>query len=180
GTRRDAAHSTYWFRHAFRRMYLILHGGSKDMINARLARFGLPGVATDLPANPYPRLRVVWNPQGFGSPDLPGNSAQAYYPGDAFVDVVGNDLYFVRGKAMWAAADALYDAHPTKAYSFPEWGLWGMDDPTFIRRMARFVRYHPRVEMIAYFNSESGSVWDLASKPLSRRAYRESIVPLAR
>lgn len=34
--------------------------------------------------------------------------------------------------------------------------------------------------MIAYFNSENGSVWDLASKPLSRQAYREAIVPLGR
>jgi hypothetical protein len=178
GTRRDRAHSTYWFRRAFRRMYLILHGGSKDVINAKLARHGLPGVARDLAANPYPRLRVIWNPQGFGSPDVPGNSAQAYYPGDPFVDVVGNDLYFVRGKAMWAAADALYDAHPTKRYAFPEWGLWGVDDPTFIRRMASFVQNHPRIEMIAYYNGEVGSFFDLGSKPLSRRAYRATIVPL--
>ena len=36
-----------------------------------------------------PAVRIVWNPQGYGCPDLPGNSAQAYYPGDRYVDVVG-------------------------------------------------------------------------------------------
>ena len=50
-----------------------------------------------------PMTRVVWNPQGFGAPDIPGNSAQAYYPGDAYVDVVGDDLYDLRGKAEWDA-----------------------------------------------------------------------------
>jgi hypothetical protein len=30
----------------------------------------------------HPFVQVVWNPQGYGSPDVPGNSAQAYYPGD--------------------------------------------------------------------------------------------------
>ena len=47
----------------------------------------------DLPSNPFPLTRVIWNPQGYGAPDIPGNRAQAYYPGDAYVDVVGNDLY---------------------------------------------------------------------------------------
>jgi hypothetical protein len=178
GTRRNAAHSTYWFRKAFRRMYLILHGGSKDVINAKLSAQGLPGIAADLPSIPYPTLRVVWNPQGFGSPNVAGNSAHAYFPGNAYVDVVGNDLYFIRGKAMWAAAQALYDAYPTKPYAFPEWGLWGIDDPGFIRRMASFVRTHPRVEMIAYYMSREGSIFDLGNKPLARAAYRAYITPL--
>ena len=64
-------------------MYLIVivHGGPVAAINAKLASLGLPPLAGgDLPANPFPTTRVVWNPQGFGDPDIPGNSAQAYYP----------------------------------------------------------------------------------------------------
>ena len=83
-----------------------------------------------------PSVEVVWNPQGYGSPDLPGNSAQAYYPGDAYVDVVGDDLYDIRGKAEWDAAEELYVAHPGKPFAFPEWGLWGLDDPAFVQRFA--------------------------------------------
>jgi hypothetical protein len=178
GTARNSAHTTAWFRKAFRRMYLILHGGSKDAINAKLAAYGLPGISTDLPANPYPALRVIWNPQGYGSPNIPKNSAAAYYPGDNYVDVVANDLYDIRYKAEWTANQSLYSAHPSKPYAIAEWGLWGIDDPAYVRRMASFVRNHPRVEFISYYNSKLGSTWDLGSKPQSRAAYKTYIVPL--
>jgi beta-mannanase len=125
-------------------------------------------------------MSVVWNPQGYGSPDIPGNSAQAYYPGDRYVDMVGDDLYDVRGKAEFAAADALYKAHRSKPFSFPEWGLWGIDDAKFVRQMATFVKTHPRTRMIAYFNAKPGSIFDLASKPRSLAAYKRYIVPLGR
>lgn len=173
-------HQTTWFRKAFARVYLIVHGGPLATINAKLALLGMPPLAgtADLPSNPFPTTRIVWNPQGFGDPDVPGNSAQAYYPGDAYVDVVGDDLYDIGGKAEWAAANALYKAHPGKPFSFPEWGLWGIDDPVFVKTMATFVRTHKRTEMIAYFESAAGSKFDLGSKPLSEAAYRKYITPL--
>ena len=174
GSPRDAAHSTASFRRAFSRIYLIMHGGAK--VNATLRQLGLPPVAADIPPNP--RVVVVWNPQGYGSPDLPGNTAQAYYPGDRYVDMVGDDLYDIRGKAEWASAGALYAAHPGKPFSFPEWGLWGIDDPAFVKQMATFVQTHGRTRMIAYFNSKPGSIFDLQSKPQSLAAYKRYIVPL--
>jgi hypothetical protein len=178
GTRRDAAHSTQWNRKALARIAVILRGGTHDAMNAKLAQLGLPRVGADLPVT-TPKLRIVWNPQGFGAPDVAGNSAQAYYPGDAYVDVVGDDLYDLRGHgATWAAAAKLYNAHPSKPFAFPEWGLWGFDDPQFVRDMARFVQQHRRMEFISYFSGRSGSIWDLASKPLSRAAYRTLITPL--
>ncbi|MDX6503746.1 MAG: hypothetical protein QOE29_871 [Gaiellaceae bacterium] len=176
-----AGHSTASFRQAFARVYLIAHGGSLAEINAALAARKMApvrGAQGDLPENPYPTLRVIWNPQGFGAPDIRGNSAQAYYPGDAFADVVGDDLYDIGTKAEWPAADALYKAHPSKPFAFPEWGLWGIDDPAFIRKMRDFVKTHPRTEMLAYFDSKPGSIFDLASKPLSKAAYRAAITPL--
>jgi hypothetical protein len=178
GTRRDAAHSTQWTRKAFARIAVILRGGAAADVNAKLAKLGLPGIDRDLPVT-TPKLRLVWNPQGFGAPDLPGNSAQAYYPGDAYVDVVGDDLYDMPGHgATWAAAQAMYAAHPSKPFAFPEWGLWGFDDAQFVRTMATFVKTHRRVEFIAYFSGKPGSVWDLATKPASRAAYRALITPL--
>src|SRR5439155_14853567 len=105
-------------------------------------------------------------------------SAQAYYPGDAYVDVVGNDLYDIRGKAEWEANERLYRAHPKKPYAFPEWGLWGIDDPDFVRTMAKFLHTHKRTELAAYFESSSGSIFDLATKPRSRAAYRALITSL--
>jgi hypothetical protein len=178
GTRRDAAYSTRWNRKAFARIALLLRGGTRQTMNATLGRLGLPPVSVDLPVT-TPKLRMVWNPQGFGAPDVAGNSAQAYYPGDAYVDVVGDDLYDIRGHgATWAAAQRLYTAHPSKAFAFPEWGVWGFDDPAYVRAMAKFVRQHGRMEFIAYYSGMAGSVFDLATKPASRAAYRTFITPL--
>jgi hypothetical protein len=172
-------HQTSWFRKAFARVYLIVHGGTAADIDAKLKALGMPPLAGgDLPSNPMPMTRVIWNPQGFGDPDIQGNSAKAYYPGNAYVDVVGDDLYDIQGKAEWVAANALYKAHPGKPFSFPEWGLWGIDDPVFVKTMGQFVRSHPRTEMLAYYESVPGSVFDLQTKPASQAAYRKYIIPL--
>lgn len=178
GAPRGGAHTTAWNRKALARIAVVLRGGAEADVNRKLAQLGLPGIHQDLPVT-TPKLRIVWNPQGFGAPDLPGNSAQSYYPGDAYVDVVGDDLYDIRGHgATWKAAQALYDAHPSKSFAFPEWGLWGFDDPQFVRDMAHWVRTHRRTEFIAYFSGKPGSVWDLAAKPRSRAVYRSLITPL--
>jgi hypothetical protein len=180
GRFKGAAYSTANYRKAFARIYLLVHGGPAATINAQLATLRLPQVAADLPENLAPRVKVIWNPQGYGSPDLPGNSAAAYYPGDRYVDVVGNDLYFIRGKAEWTANERLYRTHPSKPYAFPEWGLWSLDNPGFVEQMARFARTHKRVELISYYSGRPGSPWDLASKPRSLAAYRRLIAPLGR
>ena len=177
GSRRGPEYSTSAFRRAFARIALISRGGSAAQLNARLRTLGQPGVPGNLPRT---HARLVWNPQGFGSPNVPGNSAAAYYPGDAYVDVVANDLYRQSTGAAWEANERLYRAPPRKAYAIAEWGLWGIDDSAFVERMATFVRTHPRVEFLAYFNSKPGSTWDLESKPRSLRAYRRVITPLGR
>jgi hypothetical protein len=46
--------------------------------------------------------------------------------------------------------------------------------------MAAWVRSHRRVELLAWFESRPGSIFDLASKPKSLAAYRRFIVPLGR
>jgi hypothetical protein len=179
GSSRGAAWSTAAFRKAFARIYLLVHGGPAPSVNAKLRRLGLPPLGVgELAANPVNRVRVVWNPQGYGSPDLPGNSAAAYYPGDQYVDVVANDLYNIRHRAAWAANDQLYGAHPNKPYAIAEWANWGFDDPGFISRMADFVRTHRRVELLAYYNGRPGSPWDIADQPQSRAAYRRLVAPL--
>ncbi len=178
GSPRDAAHTTAWVRKAFARIAIVVGGGSRAQLDARLARLGLPGVDRGLPVTTA-KLRMVWNPQGFGAPDLPGNSAEAYYPGDAYVDVVGDDLYDMPGHgATWYAAEAMYRAHPGKPFAFPEWGLWGIDDPAFVQAMATWIRTHPRTQLVAYYEGRPGSTWDLATKPRSLRAYRTLISPL--
>jgi hypothetical protein len=178
GSPRGAQHSTAAFKKAFRRIAIFAGGGPAAAVNQKLRNAGVPGIRNvELPAT---KARIVWNPQGFGAPDVRGNSAQAYYPGDGYVDVVANDLYDQNFNAAWDANEALYAAHRNKPYALAEWGLWGIDDPAFVEKMAAFVKSHGRIEFLAYFNSKRGAIWDLESKPRSRAAYRRLITPLGR
>jgi hypothetical protein len=177
GSSRGPRYSTAAFRKAFARIALMARGGRAQELNPKLRRLGGPTLGGDLPRS---QARIVWNPQGYGAPDIPANAAKAYYPGDQYVDVVANDLYDQGFKAAWEANEALYAAHRNKPYGIAEWGLWGIDDPPFVERMAAFVKSHPRTEFLLYFSSRPGSIWDLASKPRSRAAYRRVITPLGR
>jgi hypothetical protein len=179
GSYRGSAHSTKNFRKAFRRTYLIVHGGSVADIDAKLVASGMPKLdrTSDLPLND---VKVIWNPQGFGSPDLKGNSADAYFPGNAYVDIVANDLYDYGRGVEWEANLDLFHAHPEKPYAIGEWGLGpGIDHPDFVQRLANFAKNHSRVEAIIYFRSQTGSGFDLAYKPNSRAAYKKYVLPLA-
>ena len=179
GSPRSPAHSTAWFRKAFARMYLILHGGTANQINTRLRRLGLPPIAQDLPANPPSKLRVIWNPLGWANPDVPGNQPAQYYPGDAYVDLVGGDVYKTPTNAgHLTALEALYAKHPNKPFAIPEWGLDRVDDPDFVRRVAEFIRTHGRTEVVVFYNA--GSSYSLSGKPRASAAYRSLIVPLGR
>jgi hypothetical protein len=104
-----------------------------------------------------------------------GNSAAAYYPGDAYVDVVADDIYNIGGRYAWAANEQLYAAHPSKPYAIAEWANWGLDDPDFVARIADFARTHPRLELLAYYNGRPGSPFDIAHQPRSLAAYRRLI-----
>jgi hypothetical protein len=175
GSSRGPRYSTAAFRKAFARIAIFARGGPAGRVNAQLRKLGLPGATSNLATT---QARIVWNPQGYGAPDIPANSAAAYYPGDAYVDVVANDLYRQSSGVAWDANEKLYAAHRNKPYAIAEWGLWGMDDPAYVQQMAAFAHTHPRMEFLSYFNSKPGSLWDLGSKPLSRAAYRKAITPL--
>ena len=126
-------------------------------INAALRRLRMPPLrGGDLPANPVPRLKVIWNPQAYAVPELPANQPARYYPGAAFVDVVGNDIYG-EPRIKWAEQEAYYRRYAWKPFAIPEWGLWGRDDPQYIRAMARFARTHRRLELLVYVNGKRGS-----------------------
>jgi hypothetical protein len=182
GSPRGAAWSTKNFRRAFARISIVLRGGSPAFVAARLRKAGLPPFkGGELVSNPPTRLRIVWNPLGWPDPNVPGNATAQYYPGDAYVDVVGGDVYKTSSNAgHLTALEALYTTYRNKPFSIPEWGLNGVDDPDFVRRVAEFLRTHKRTEVAVYFNGRGGSTFDLGSKPRSRAAYAKLIVPLAR
>ena len=185
GTSKGPQYSSAAYRKAFARMYVILHGGPRTAINAALRRLGLPALVggdTDLAENPRSELRIVWNPLGGGGPDIPANAATNFYPGDRYVDVVGNDMYTSNGVYSAAKNEALYAfarAHG-KPYALPEFGLAGGDFPDFIRYICGFIRGHARIELAAYYEAKGASRYDLATKPASKQAYRRCLTPLGR
>ena len=179
GGSKGAAVSTAAFRKAFARTYLILHGGPAARLNAALQRLGLPPLRVgDLPENPAPRVKVIWSPQAYAVPELAANQPEQYYPGGAYVDVVGNTIYG-EPRIKWREQEAYYRRYAGKPFAIAEWALWHTDDPQYIRDMARFARTHRRLELLVYDNGKPGSLFDLALRPKSLAAYRASIVPLA-
>jgi hypothetical protein len=178
GSSKGAAASTAAFRKAFARTYLILHGGPAARLNASLRRRGMPPMRIgDLPENPASRLKVIWGPQAYAVPELAANQPEQYYPGGAYVDVVGNTLYG-EPRIKWREQEAYYRRYAGKPFAIAEWALWRADDPQYIRDMARFARTHRRLELLVYDNGKPGSLFDLALRPRSRAAYRSLITPL--
>jgi hypothetical protein len=176
GSSKGPSHSPSAYKQAFRRAYLILHGGAD--VDTRLRRLGQRPLGRELAVNPPTTLTVIWNPiAGFDARSP--RPAQEFYPGDAFVDMVGNDIFASRrGVASHAANEALYRAHPSKPYALPEWGL-SVDDPGFVRRICRFLSTTRRTRLAVYHDARPQSSFDLGSKPRSRAEYRRCITPLA-
>lgn len=173
GRSRGASHSPAAYREAFRRAYVILHGGDVD---ERLRALGQRPLGRRLPENPVSRLTVIWNPIA-GMDSGSSRPAQRFYPGDPYVDMVGNDIYASRsGYASYAANEALYRAHPWKPYAIAEWGT-SVDDPGFVDAICRFLKTRPRTRLAAYYSARS-SPWELADKPRARAAYRRCVTPL--
>ena len=183
GSPRDAAHSPASYRKAFARIYVILHGGSATAVDAKLQQLGLaPLKGGDLPVNPFPRLRIVWSPLASDNPRVPGNAAAQYYPGAAYVDVDGGDIYDERltDTAPWQGLEHLYSLSRShhKPFSVPEWGLFQIDDPAFVQHMCTFLKTHGATEMAAFYESRAASIFDLEPKPKSRAVYRACITPI--
>lgn len=177
--RGGSANSTRWYRKAFQRVYILMHGGTAASMSAKLRALGMPGVATDLAVNPYPQMTVIWNPLAVGVPDVRGNHYRDYFPGLRFVDAYGNDYYDFSGVYSFVRTTGLYEAYPSKPFVFPEWGL-ALDDPGYVRAFAEFVRSHRRVKFVGFYNGRTGGRLDLGKKPRSLAAYRRLIVPLSR
>lgn len=148
GSRRGAAHSTQAYRQAWRRVTLILRGGSVAAIDTTLSRLGMPPLRTGASALATPRVAMLWVPQVAGAPDIPANSPRAYWPGRRWVDWIGTDFY--ANAPNFAGLTALYNAFPGLPFVFGELALWGTDDPGWVDRVFSWIGSHPRTRMVIY------------------------------
>jgi hypothetical protein len=150
GNPREAADSARNYRRAFRRIYVIVHGGGKaKLINKRLAEAGLPPLNAHLGGLPKAPVAVVWSPLPSGSPTIKKNLPQHYFPGNKWVDWTGTDFY--ASYPEWGALTKLYERYPEKPFAITEFGVEAGDDPNFVSHLFAWVHSHPRTKMLVYY-----------------------------
>lgn len=172
GSSRGPSHSTASFKQAWRRAVLVLRGGPVPVIDSRLRALGLPPLrGTNLAALPRSPVSFLWVPQSEGTPNTPTNSANAYYPGDGYVDWVGTDFYSLYPN--FRGLQHLYNDHPGKPFVFGEWALWNGDDAGWVDQLFSFFSSHRRVRMELYNQGErDNGPFRLSRYPNSRREIR--------
>lgn len=146
-----------------------------------------------------PRFRFDWNPAiGWAPFDLPGS-----YPGNAYVDYIGEDVYdqswiadytsprarwrdFVHGQ--WSLEwQREFAASHGKPVSFPEWGVTtrpdghgGGDNPYFVQKMRYWIA-HSKVGYQVYFDFDApDGNHRLSQFPQSAATFRALFRPAAK
>ena len=176
GRPRGPAYSTRQFIRAWRRIALIMRGGPVAVINRKLRRLHMLRVRTSLEMLPRAPVALMWVPLSFGNPEIPKNHPRYWWPGCRYVDWVGTTWY-----SLYKASQAMhrmysYPLWRCKPFAFAEWGVWGRDDPAFVRQFFNFVRLHRRVLMAVYY--QSGLLkpeFRLSTHPLARAALRQAL-----
>jgi hypothetical protein len=175
GDFRDAAHSTRSYKLAFRRIYILVHGGGKArVIDRRLAEAGLPALTVPVRGLPAAPVAVVWSPLPAGSPTVPHNRPRHFYPGSRWVDWAGTDFYAAYPE--WKALNGVYKRFKNKPFAITEWGVEHGDDPTFVRSLFRWVKNHPRAKMLVYYQDfGSTSSYRIQNWPSSLTVMRNQL-----
>ena len=168
GSSRGADHSTKWFRKAWQRFAIVVRGGSRKTINAKLRKLRMPrllrarsnnakiyermGIGRRLPA---PKVALMWVPQTSGSPAVPGNAPKKYWPGNRYVDWVGADAYAKFANAtLWSNLNRFYRKFGKKPFVIGEYGPWDGDPGgLFTDRLFDWAREHRRARMLIYYRS---------------------------
>jgi hypothetical protein len=150
GQLRYPADKPRWYKLAFRRIYILVHGGGKaTKIDERLAEAGLPPLTVDVRGLPAAPVAIVWSPLPAGSPTVPQNRPKNFYPGSRWVDWAGTDFY--ASYPEWKALNGLYKRFSGKPFAITEWGVEAGDDPSFVANLFAWVQHHPRCKMLVYY-----------------------------
>lgn len=174
GESRDASHSTAQFKKAWRRFVLIVRGGERKAVNKQLHKLGMPAVKGKKSAKlPTPKVAFAWVPQTAGSPNIPGNQPQNYFPGWDYVDWVGTDMY---GKfPNFAGLDGLYKKYSKAPFLIGEWSTYDRDDPDFVKTLYGWIEHHGRARMAVYyqgFGEGPDNPYELSDFPKSTHALK--------
>jgi hypothetical protein len=176
GRSRGRANAVGQLKDAWRRVALIIRGGAVAAIDAKLRRLRMPAVRTAAAELPRTAVALMWVPLSFGNPEIARNHPRHFWPGGQYVDWVGTTWY-----SPYKASSAMHSfySYPLwrrKPFAFAEWGVWGRDDPGFVRQFFAFVKTHPRVRMAVYYQSALlKPEFRLSAHPGSRAALRQAL-----
>ena len=179
------AHTTEDFKDMWRRMHIIFEGGTVSSMNQKLVAEGMPpldpavgtsaaskGLSSTTDPNatlaPTNNVAFVFNPvDAPGIPNKVGNLWVDYYPGDKYVDWVGQTSYDTTWNATldvrFGWLGQFYQDFAVghdKPYMMGEWGLeqYMGDDPAYIQRMLDWQKVHPKVKALVYFNVQTSKL----------------------
>jgi len=175
GKWRDKAHSPRNYKRAFRRIYVLIHGGGKTrQLDRRLRRAGLPRLKANVGGLPKAPVAIVWSPLPAGSPTTARNRPRHFYPGSRWTDWAGTDLY--SDNQDWKALTGLYRRFSGKPFAIPEWGVSTGDDPAYVRKLMTWVRRHPRTKLLVYYQDfGSSSSYRIQNWPASLDVLRNRL-----
>jgi hypothetical protein len=177
GGRRDAAHSSDTWKKAWKRAYLIMHGGDVAAIDARLAGLRLPAVQTSASSLPVPQVAFMWAPMVGGAPNIAALDPGAYWPGGQWVDWVGTSFYsrFPNFSGLERYYKAFAKGHD-KPFAIAEWAIWGSDAPGFATRLFNWIGSHKRTKMVQYNQgAQAGGIFRLSRYPASARVVKRRL-----
>jgi len=177
GGRRDRDHSTKSFKRAWKRVYLVMHGGDVAAIDARLAALGLPAVRAGARTLPAPQIAFVWAPMTGGAPNIAALRPRAYWPGSKWVDWVGTSFY--SRFPNFSGLERFYKdfaVRERKPFAIAEWAIWGADAPGFASRLFDWIADHKLVRMVQYNQgAHAGGIFRLSRYPASARVVRDRL-----
>jgi hypothetical protein len=177
GGRRDRDHSPAAFKRAWKRVYLLMHGGDITAIDAQLAALGMPPAGTDARTLPAPQIAFVWAPMTGGAPNIRALRPRVYWPGSRWVDWVGTSFY--SRFPNFAGLDRFYKDFAVarhKPFAIAEWAIWGADAPAFANRLFDWIGRHALVRMVHYNQgAQAGGIFRLNRYPRSARVVRSRL-----
>ncbi len=183
-----AGHSTRAFKLAWKRIVLIVRGGKRNQINNKLTDLGMPRIyranrndspiyeRMDVPKvlDP-PKVAFMWTPLTRGSPDVPGNAPNDYFPGRRYVDWVGTDVYAkFANSTLWRNLNRFFNHKRGYPFILGEYGAWDNDfDGAFTRRIHEWARKRNRVRALVYFRSvDRENIFNLQHYPGAKHSLR--------
>lgn len=133
-------------------------------------------------------VRWVWSPNVIDSPATAANAMERYWPGSAYVDVLGLDGYNwgrTRSSTRWQSFDQIFAtpyARVTALGSEPVWitevasAATGGDKAAWVRAMLQS-RTFPRVRALVWFNQDKDANWRLDDSLAVLTSLRTNLPP---